>query len=626
MKKLTLYSLYMMGFWFAVFFINRLFFVIYQMPIGNKIKNEGDIVKSFYKGYQLDLSMGATFILPPLLFIILFYITRKSFAKKIALVIIALLLVLYICVGLADTGLYREWNAKLNMQALEHFKNPGEVFKTVSTKLLLLFVVLLLGMGVPFYFFYRQKIHLKLQFEDQVSLGKRILFGVLFFMVSTTVGVFTIRGGVDNMPINQSIAYFSNDPMANDIAVNPLYNLLQDFDIKSKLPDTSIYKKTSNAEAQRLIASDYTVGKDSTISILKTARPNIVYIFLESWSADNVSVLGGIEGCTPQFDKLCEEGLLFSRAYGEAYVSDQGIVAGLSAYPSAHRMAIANQPPKIHNLPCISEELIPLGYSTSFLFGGELVYGNLRGYLLEKKFAELKEVYDLRKYPEGKLGVHDEYTFKELLQMLNNKKRPFLQGFFTTSTHMPYDYEPADDWQSKKEDPVKAYTESVHYSDFHLGKFFAEAKKQPWYDSTLFVIVADHSHNSIKDWSTMSAMRQHIPLLFVGGAIKEEWRGRKWEKIVSQLDIVSTVLHQMNIDTKRYPWSRNMLNPYTPSSAFFVFFGGGGYLTETGYASTTYDNLSHIDNDLKDSVLIKAYITKSLAFQQLVFENVRLRK
>lgn len=626
MKKLTLYSLYLMAFWFVVFFINRLFFIFYQMPIGNKIKSNTDIIKAFYKGYQLDLSVGAMFILLPLLFFILFYIVRKGVFKSISLSIILLLLIVYVSVSLGDAGLYKEWNAKINMQALEHFKNPGEVFKTLSTKLVLLFLLLLGAIVWPFYFLYRKKIHANMIFGKPEVLKKRILYGILFFMVSTTVGVFTIRGGVDNMPINQSIAYFSNDPMANDIAVNPFYNLLQDIDIKSKLPDTSVYKLTSNEEAKKNIIADYTVAKDTTISILKTSRPNIVYIFLEGWSADNISVLGGIEGCTPQFNKLCDEGLLFSKAYGDAYVSDQGIVAGLSAYPSAHRMAIANQPTKIHNLPCISEHLIPLGYSTSFLFGGELVYGNLRGYLLEKKFAELKEVYDLRQYPEGKLGVHDEYTYKELLQMLNKKQGPFLQGYFTTSTHMPYDYIPADDWQSTKEDPEKAYTESVHYSDIQMGRFFTEAKKQPWYDNTIFVIVADHSHNSIKQWDLMSAMRQHIPLLFTGGALKEEWRGKRWEKIVSQLDIVSTLLHQMNIDSRAYPWSRNMMNPYTPSSAFYVFYGGAGYVYDSGYVAASYHNLNYVNSNMQDSALIKILKAKALSFQQLVFENVRHRK
>jgi phosphoglycerol transferase MdoB-like AlkP superfamily enzyme len=387
-----------------------------------------------------------------------------------------------------------------------------------------------------------------------------------------------------------------------------------------------LYMMHSNEESVQLITPDYTIAQDTFPGILKNPVPNIVYIFLEGWSADNVGILGGIKDCTPQFDALCNEGILFAKAYSNGYVSDQGIVVGLSAFPAAHRLAIANQPTKIHNLPCITDHLIPLGYSTSFLFGGELVYGNLRGYLLEKQFSELKEVYHLGHYPSGRLGVHDEYTFKELLLMLNQKKQPFLQCYFTTSTHMPYDHPKTDNWQSTKDDPEKSYSESVHYSDIHLGKFFVEAKKQSWYPNTLFIIVSDHSHNSIRQNDPVSSMQQHIPMLFVGGALKEEWRGKKWEKIVSQLDIVSTLLHQMNIDSRRFPWSRNMLNPHTPSSAFYVFYGGAGYINDSGFAASYYNSKDYICTNISDSTIAKFYQTKAFSFQQLVFENVRLRK
>jgi phosphoglycerol transferase MdoB-like AlkP superfamily enzyme len=401
---------------------------------------------------------------------------------------------------------------------------------------------------------------------------------------------------------------------------------LQDATIKTNIPDSTLYKFRSNEKASKLIADDFYVEKDTTISILKNPRPNLVFIFLESWSSDNISVLGGIEDCTPQFNALCKEGLLFTNAYANAYVSDQGIPAILSAYPSVSRVAIINQAAKVPSLPCMSEELVNEGYSLSFMFGGDLVYGNLRGYLLEKKFNELKEQKDFSQHPSGRLGVHDEFTFPELLKNLNNKKEPFLQGFFTVSSHMPYDYKPSDDWKSNRDDPEKLYTESVHYCDLHLGKFFTEAKFQSWYKNTLFVVVADHSHNTIKQWGPSNAKHSHIPMLFLGGALKEEWKGKSWDKIVSQLDMPTTLFKQMNIKTTRYPWSRNIFNPLTNSSAYYIFFGGIGYISEEGYAASHIGNTFHIDTDIKDSASILKYNNKAMSFQQLVYEDVRTRK
>lgn len=620
------YIIFTVIFWFLTFGILRVFFIIYQIPLGNKIHGYLEAFQAIYKGYILDFSVSAMFLLLPLLFVNLFYIFRKKIFLQTSFIVFSVIFCLYVSVALSDAGLYREWNAKINMQALEHFKNPSEVFKTLSNKSIFLFLFFMLVFCVPFISLYKKWIYLKIQFVSRETLQKRLLNGILIFIITGGLGVIAIRGGVTNLPINQSIAYFSSNQMANDIAVNPFYSLVQDLDIQSKLINREAYMQSSNEKALQIISSDYQVEKDTSFSILKTTRPNLVFIIMESWSADNIQALGGIENCTPHFNELSNEGLLFTKAYSDAYVSDQGIVGILSAFPAAHRLAIANQPAKIHHLPCLSETLFPLGYESSFLFGGELVYGNLRGFLLEKKFKELIEVYDLPQYPKGKLGIHDEYIFPELLKILNEKKTRFLQCFFTSSTHMPYDFPQSDGWQSVQNDAEKLYTESVHYSDIQLGKFFDEAKRQSWWDSTLFILVADHSHNTIKQWDFMSAMRQHIPLLFLGGALKEEWRGKRWDKIVSQLDIPATLLHQMKLDISSYPWSRNMLNPYTSSSAFYVFYGGAGYVSDNGYIGINYSNKDNINTSLLDSNELNIYKKKALAFQQLVFENVRLRK
>lgn len=625
MKKLLLYSLYLFAFWQLLFFVHRIFFVAYQMPIGNRIRKPLDFYQAFVAGYKLDIATAIILLGLPLLLSILYFISQNEKAKKACLYISGILIIVYSATGISDSGLYREWNAKINMQALDHFKNPGEVFKTISPQLLFLFFLLLFLFSFPFFWLYRKFIHIQLSLQTVGSIKQRSIQGIIYFLLSVGIGIILIRGGVTGIPMNQSIAYFSNDVLANDIAVNPFYNILQDATIQSNIPETSVYKFRSDEEALKLISEDYLVEKDSSVSILNETRPNVVIIFLESWSADNVSVLGGIEGCTPNFNKLSKEGLLFSEAYAHAYVSDQGIPAILSAYPSASRMAIINQPSKVASMPCISEELKNYNYTSSFMFGGDLVYGNIRGYLLEKKFDELIEQKDFQQYPQGRLGVHDEYTFPELLKTLNAKKQPFLQGFFTTSSHMPYDYTPSDNWKSSAADPEKLYTEAVHYADIHLGKFFEEAKKQDWYQHTLFIVVADHSHNTIKQRNPSTPMHSHIPMLFLGGALQNQWKGKTWTNYVSQLDIAKTLLTQLNIPATRYTWSRNIFNPHTPSSAYYVFFGGSGYLNSQGYAASYLVNPFAANSDITDSILQKKLLNKSLSFQQLVYEDVRKR-
>jgi phosphoglycerol transferase MdoB-like AlkP superfamily enzyme len=187
---------------------------------------------------------------------------------------------------------------------------------------------------------------------------------------------------------------------------------------------------------------------------------------------------------------------------------------------------------------------------------------------------------------------------------------------------MPYDFPTADGWKAPKGDIEKKYTEAMHYADLQLGTFFDQAKKTKWYANTLFVLVADHSHNTTKQWSPERPERSHIPLLIMGGALKQEWRGQTWNKIVSQLDIVSTILQQLDLSATRYTWSRNILNPSTPSSAYYIFYGGQAYINDQGYAASYQGAVKSMNTNLVDSALIHKLHNKAMSFQQLVYETL----
>lgn len=625
MKRLSVFYVVYIVYFFVVFAIFRSFFIIYQYPFLPKAENIPQLLQSFVAGYRLDLSTACMFILPILVLGTTYSLWQKYFLKKILSVYTFIILLLICNICIADAGIYREWNAKINMQALAHFKHPSEVISTVPTSSIVLFIILTASFTYLFFFLYKKWIYPLFDLPLIVNFKKRIAYNILFFLAAVYLSIVSIRGGFSGVPINQGVAFYCSNAFCNSAAINPIYNLLQDITIVNVIPDKNSYCISDNEVAKKIIGDSYISCQENITSLLNTSRPNLLFIFLESWSADNVARLGGIQGCTPRFDQWSKNGLLFTNAYANAYVSDQGIPAVLSAYPSASRMAIINQANKVANLPCISEELIKEGYTADFIFGGELVYGNLNGYLISKKFKIHEEV-DYPQYPKGKLGIHDNYMFKELLQSLKTIQQPFIQGFFTVSTHMPYDYENEENlWQSTEQDPEKKYTESVHYSDKYLGAFLDAFSKEKVYENTLIVLVADHSHNSIKQWNPANAMRHKIPLLLLGGALHPQWVGKEFSPIVSQLDIAKTLLNQMHIDDSRYPWSRNILCKQFPSDAYYVFYGGIGYVNTTGYAATYILDRSYVHHsDMKDS-MYNSMAKKANAFQQLVYENVRLR-
>lgn len=627
MKQLIRYTVQLFFFWFLLFAAHRLFFVAYQWPIAHRLRDESDAWRAMYKGWPLDGAMSVALLGLPMLAAWIYYWHRASYWRKVSGILVLVMIVLYSAVAISDAGVYKEWQAKINLQALSHFEHPAEVWQTLSYGLLSLFFGLLFLFSFVFYSLYKRLIHKGWDLPTDTRAQHRRMKAILFLPISVLLGVVIIRGGVTNLPINQSIAYFSQDALANDIAVNPLYNLIQDLDAKSKLPDPTLYTFHKQEELSILLSSYFPKGNAHVEQVLRIKRPNLLFIFLESWSSHNIGVLGGLSDASPQFDAWSKEGLLFTQAMATAYVTDQGISAVLSGTPSVSRFSVIQQPEWVPDLPCLSEDLKPLGYHSAFMFGGDLVFGNLKGYLVNKQFERILDRSNVpSSWPQGSLGLHDEVSLPWLLNDLQSMKRPFLYGFLTQSTHRPYDFPAKDQWHGPANNSEAEYTRSVHYSDACLGDFLTKAKQQSWYDSTLIILVADHSHNTWKSNETAEAQRHHIPMLWLGGALDSTWRGKQWNNIVSQLDIPRTLLAQLDLPSTNYTWSRNMFQQNAVASSFYIFHGGGGYVNDSGYASYYQLNKQHIFSNASTDALKLAWFKRFTAFQQIRYEQLLLHK
>lgn len=613
-------------FWLMVFLIGRIAFFCCIVPFLNDVPISL-VFQSLYKGLRLDLSAVAYLVLLPFVFLVLHYFTQKKIFNRLFNILNIGFLVIYILTAVGEACLYREWKSKLSVQALLHFMHPAEVFKTSSTGLTVLFFglsFLLSWFFIKIYFRYISSFQV-----NEISVGS---FGVkLFkFFISFIVGLIVIflgiRGGWQQIPIQSSDAFFSIQPITNDAATNPFWNLaynLIDYENRFK---TNPFNDFSNKEAKERVAALYQVEKDSTEIFLNNPKPNIVFIILESWTAHEIKSFGG-DDFAPFMDSLSKEGIRFSQFYPAGYVSDQGIPAVLSSYPTVSRISVINQSSKSATLPCINQDLKPLGYQSGFLFGGDLNYGNIKSYVFNKKFDIIREEKDFpSKYRRGKLGIQDGDMQEEYLQYLNQAKQPFVYAWFTLSSHMPYDFpgEKKPLVNHKEND----YVNSIAYADNALRQFFNAAKKQDWYKNTLFVLVADHSHGDQKDYSVYDSEFHRIPMVFFGDVIKESYRGKNVSKVFSQLDIVKTLLNQMNEKhaAKQYVWGKDMFNPYSRQVAYYCSFAGGGVVTDKGKLGFQHGLKTPVINSFdKDAIMTDSLMKIGKAFQQEVFEDYRLR-
>jgi len=589
-------------FWLFLFFINRVIFLIFYFKSFKNIKLL-EVLQIVPNSIPLDLSFisyvaTVIFLLILLGFLLSFFKIEPFINKTVNFFLVSMILFTNF-VSAGEICLYKEWETKLNYTALSHLKQPSEVFLTASNIDYLIFsFYILISIIVIRFYFYNIKIHFKFQKNTFKSIVKKIVFAPLI------LGVFFyfIRGGLQSIPINISDAYFSKNIIVNDLTVNSNWNIIQSYFKSSRSINGNPYKKYSKKDYD-LFVENYvndSTSKVLPIKILKDEQPNIVFILLESWSADIIESLGGLKSITPNFNKLEEQGLLFSNFYSNGWKSEQAVSSIFSSFPVFPYISIIKETDKARKLPSINKSL--KNYNSSFIFGGQLSYGNIKGFLLNQKFDLVLDIDDFD-YPRGRLGIHDEFMFDEFHLHLNKMKEPFFSTLFTLSSHSPYDFPFKHKFSfNSRHDP---YVNSIAYTDSCLGIFFNKIKNEKWYDNTLFIIVSDHSHSTPINRRVAQKERFKIPMLWYGNVLHDKYKGVSNEILSSHIDITPTLLSQLNYkdDSKYFGNDIFKLNKkYVPYS----FVRGYGMINDfSSYAfSITYDKPFEIDIK-KDSNIIR---------------------
>ncbi len=600
-------------FWLLFFALGRTIFLIYNISNLSGIPFL-EIIRVYGYALKLDMSTACYLMLFPFLIILFHSVFQFRFLIILNLIYSFLFIFIVAVITSAELGIYEEWRVKLNYKAITYLSQPSEVIRSARTFILVfgtILIILQTGLGI---YIYKKYIYIK-----QLKGKRNFLFSVLFMIIVPLLLLIGIRGGWQQIPITQSDAYFSKYDILNQSAVNTEWNLFQSILGNKKYLTDNPYDYYSLKDAVSVVDSLRRVKKDTTIFILKNKRPNIVLIILESWSGDNISALSDLKGITPQFEKLSGEGLLFTRCYATGNLSDQGIMGVFSGYPSLPWVYISTQPDKFQKLPCMIQKLKQSGYYTSFYFGGELNYGNIKGYMISNHFDQIVEGVDFKgEFIKGKLGIHDGYALDYWLREINQFKAPFFTSLFTISSHSPFD-EPMQKvlhWGGDHNN----YINSVYYTDSCLGNFFKQARKQKWFENTLFILVADHSHDSPKQWNFFEPNYKKIPLLFYGDVIKNEYKGKTYDKICSQVDLTTTLLKQLNFDTHEFQWSNNLFNPYRNEYAYYAFHQGIGWVTPEGYFAIQEKN-NFFGKQIPDSSVENKILREGRAYIQVFFND-----
>jgi len=276
---------------------------------------------------------------------------------------------------------------------------------------------------------------------------------------------------------------------------------------------------------------------------------------------------------------------------------------------------------KQEKLPGIAQDLAQNSYQTSFYYGGESEFFNMKSYILSHGYQKMTDQHSFRpKDMNSKWGAYDDKVFSKNLNDMDQAKSPFFSTILTLTNHEPFELPGKAKFEGSNVE--NKFRSTSFYTDSCLGAYIREARQKNWYKNTLFIVIADHSHRLPANLTEFDPKRYRIPMLFFGDVLKPEFKGVRISKYGNQTDLASTLLSQLNISDKRYPWSKNLLNPKTPGFGFFNWDNGFGFATEEQIIS--FDNvgkniiLRRNNADLK----IDAELTrKGKAYMQEVFQQ-----
>jgi len=289
---------------------------------------------------------------------------------------------------------------------------------------------------------------------------------------------------------------------------------------------------------------------------------NVMIIILESFGREYIGTFnpdlenGNYKGYAPFFDTLCTRSKTFCNSFANGRKSIDALPSIISGIPAFHSPYVLT--PYVNNdITSLPNLLKEKGYTTAFFHGahngsmGFEAYTNLAGF---DKYFGLNEYPDDSHY-DGYWGIWDEDFFDFTVKEMSKMKQPFMTTIFTLSAHAPFDV--PEKYKGKFPTGPKKIHETVGYSDYALSTFFKKAEKMPWFDSTLFVITADHASIPYYDGYCNEMGNFKIPILLY--MKNSDFIGMD-STVAQQIDILPTVLSILNYDKDYFALGNNMLD------------------------------------------------------------------
>ena len=560
----------------VVFFILRLgLFWYFNHPIDPIPTSE--LIQAFYLGLKFDLRLSLLMTLP--LFILggirflspFEYNTSRYFWLTVQGLIFTTVLFVYFVNFAHFSYLHKPLDASA-LRFLQNFSISMEM--AWETYPIVSLVLLLLAITAGYVYILNKVI---MYFSDVLvpmhTRKRKIVLG----LVSSLIVIFGIYGKVSYYPLRWSDAFFSTHNLAPTVAMNPILyflNTLKNMDVsfdkekvKKSYPQVAEYLGVTNPDSEKLVFS-----RHITPAKQFEKQPNIVVVIMESFSLYKTGLSGNPLDPTPHIDSLAANGVYFDRFYTPSTGTARSVWTTITSMPDVEDNKTSTRNPLIVNQNTLINAF--KGYEKLYFIGGSASWGNIRG-LLSSNIPNLK-LYEEGSYASPRMdvwGISDLHLFEEANSILKTQDKPFFAIIQTSGNHRPYNVPEDNRGFIKKEisrEEAQNYGfintdeyNSFRFMDHSVGFFMKEAKKEKYFENTVFVFYGDHGV-TVSGMHMTPSQRQlfitelNVPLILYAPKLLKP---QKHSYVASEVDVLPTLASLAGLPHTNYTFGDDLLNP-----------------------------------------------------------------
>lgn len=554
---------YSLLYFYTLFFLcasSIIRFIFYFWSINSIDFSFIGLFKILFTGIFFDIGTISYFLIPYAIYLLI--IPNKIIGSKLdkTLTYLGYFLGLFIFTFsfLAEFTFWDEFSARFNFIAVDYLIYTYEVVENINQSypmpILLSGIFLIIG-GVFFITkkrnIFKQTFSSKSPFKDRLPITF-LVFGVMLFFSSF---------------ISNKDAEWSSNRYENELSKSGIYSFFAAFrNNELSYPDfyiTQDIKQSFDNVKKYTLAKNESFVSDNDYSLKRRVKndstefkPNVIFICIESFSAEYMARFGNKENITPYLDKLAKESVLFTNLFATGTRTVRGMEAiTLSVPPSPGRSIVKRKNNTgLFNIGTIFKSK---NYKNVFFYGGDGYFDNMnqffggngfdivdrgRGYLMGDDFTSKRtNIEDNEVQFENAWGVCDEDIYNKVIKEADlnyQQNQPFFNFIMTTSNHRPFTY-------PEGRIDIPSHTGrggAVKYTDYAIHDFIEKAKQKPWFKNTVFVIMSDHCASSAGR-QELDASKYHIPAMIYNLPTAN---AHEINKLCSQIDLFPTLFGYLN--------------------------------------------------------------------------------